>query len=106
MNASCTVQEFLTAARSRISEAVECPQQILERTCLWRTVSDSISGSENCTVTRRSPAHWLVMSEGNRHVFNHLVVSDLGLKFFLQCDEMTRIYLWIGLSRFRKFLGV
>ena len=36
--------------------------QLLGRTCLWRTVSDSISGAENCTVTRRSPAHWPVMS--------------------------------------------
>ena len=48
-----------------------------EGTCLWRTVSDSISGAENCTVTRRSPAHWPVMSEGNRHVFNHLLYQIL-----------------------------
>ena len=41
---------------------------ILGRTCLWRTVSDSISGAENCTVTRRSSAHWPVMSEGSKHV--------------------------------------
>ena len=42
--------------------------QLLGRTCLWRTVSDSISGAENCTVTRRSSAHWPVMSEGSKHV--------------------------------------
>ena len=42
--------------------------QVLGRTCLWRTVSDSISGAENCTVTRRSSAHWPVMSEGSKHV--------------------------------------
>ena len=41
---------------------------LLGRTCLWRTVSDSISGAENCTVTRRSSAHWPVMSEGSKHV--------------------------------------
>ena len=46
-----------------------CEQRILlGRTCLWRTVSDSISGAENCTVTRRSSAHWPVMSEGSKHV--------------------------------------
>ena len=53
------------------------PRKELGRTCLWRTVSDSISGAENCTVTRRSPAHWPVMSEGNRHVFNHLLYQIL-----------------------------
>ena len=50
---------------------------VLRKTCLWRTVSDWISGAENCTVTRRSPAHWPVMSEGNRHVFNHLLYQIL-----------------------------
>ena len=54
---------------------------VLGRTCLWRTVSDSISGAENCTVTRRSPAHWPVMSEGNRHVFNHLLYQILAWNF-------------------------
>ena len=44
------------------------PRKELGRTCLWRTVSDSISGAENCTVTRRSSAHWPVMSEGSKHV--------------------------------------
>ena len=44
------------------------PPWLLGRTCLWRTVSDSISGAENCTVTRRSSAHWPVMSEGSKHV--------------------------------------
>ena len=43
-------------------------RKVLGRTCLWRTVSDSISGAENCTVTRRSSAHWPVMSEGSKHV--------------------------------------
>ena len=55
--------------------------KLLGRTCLWRTVSDSISGAENCTVTRRSLAHWLVMSEGNRHVFNHLLYQILAWNF-------------------------
>ena len=50
---------------------------LLGRTCLWRTVSDSISGAENCTVARRSPAHWPVMSEGSRHVLNHLLYQIL-----------------------------
>ena len=54
---------------------------ILGRICLRRTVSDSISGAENCTVTRRSPAHWPVMSEGSRHVFNHLLYQILAWNF-------------------------
>ena len=37
---------------------------------LSRTVSDSISGAKNCTVTRRRSAHWLVMSEGSKHVWS------------------------------------
>ena len=57
------------------------PRKELRRTCLWRTVSDWISGAENCTVTRRSPAHWPVMSEGNRHVFNHLLYQILAWNF-------------------------
>ena len=57
------------------------PRKELGRTCLWRTVSDWISGAENCTVTRRSPAHWPVMSEGNRHVFNHLLYQILAWNF-------------------------
>ena len=65
---------------SKNAKEFEVPQ-LLGRTCLWRTVSDSISGAENCTVTRRSPAHWPVMSEGNRHVFNHLLYQILAWNF-------------------------
>ena len=57
------------------------PRKELGRTYLWRTVSDSISGAENCTVTKRSPAHWPVMSEQNRHVFNHLLYQILAWNF-------------------------
>ena len=81
------------------------PRKELRRTCLWRTVSDWISGAENCTVTRRSPAHWPVMSEGNRHVFNHLLYQILAWNFSSVRLDDTDLYLdWF--VKVSKFLGV
>ena len=60
--------------------------RILGRTCLWRTVSDSISGAENCTVTRRSSAHWPVMSEGSKHVCSINCCIRSWLEIFRHCD--------------------
>ena len=55
-------EAFFALFRQWISVSTEGCNCILGKTCLWQTVSDSISGAENCTVTRRSPAHWPVMS--------------------------------------------
>ena len=58
----------MTVGRVRGEAGGRVRLAILGRTCLWRTVSDSISGARNCTATRRSSAHWPVMSEGSKHV--------------------------------------
>ena len=79
---------------------------VLGGTCLWRTVSDSISGAENCTVTRRGSAHWPVMSEGSKHVcsINSCIRSWLEIFPPVRLDD-TDLYLdWF--VKLSKFLGV
>ena len=80
--------------------------KILGRTYLWRTVSDQISGAENCTVTRRSSAYWQVMSEGSKHVcsINCCIRSWLEIFPPVRSDD-TDLYLdWF--VKLSKFLGV
>ena len=91
-----------TGTRARVVELLV----VLGRTCLWRTVSDSISGAENCTVTRRSSAHWQVMSEGSKHVWTINCCIRSWLEIFppVRLDD-TDLYLdWF--VKLSKFLGV
>ena len=67
---------------------------------------EDLSMAENCTVTRRSSAHWQAMSEGSKHVcsINCCIRSWLEIFPPVRLDD-TDLYLdW--LVKLSKFLGV
>ena len=100
------VARWITEMALTLTDESQQHGNILGRTCLWRTVSDSISGAENCTVTRRSSAHWPVMSEGSKHVcsINCCIRSWLEIFPPVWLDD-TDLYLdWF--VKLSKFLGV